>query len=312
MAISDDAGLSEAYVLLGLSPDASLDEIRARYLARAKAAHPDRGGSNDEMAALAAAYELVVTARSEARRELIERPSAAVAVPPFSLALREERREDTARTMREVVRHQTSALRQARRQGTWAAIACAGLAAVLAFTQTLHLDTIQTSNGFEEVPYHWLTSSVRVSLFALFAVLAAILGLLSWRASAHATWIEGALEDLADTLSDKNSYLELMVELSDAGDLKEHWTRSDLVRAIEGWIDPGRHKQSVPRALVLRSLFGLVAANRDVGIPLHDLAVVPGPVDLAALIISKGLERGVIEERRRDGALPGYFYSIAV
>lgn len=41
--------------ILGVKPDASEDEIKRAYRAKAKAAHPDAGGSKDEMAELNAA-----------------------------------------------------------------------------------------------------------------------------------------------------------------------------------------------------------------------------------------------------------------
>jgi hypothetical protein len=50
--------------VLGVGPSASLDDAEAAYRAAARSAHPDRGGTDERMAALNAAI-------AEARRELV-------------------------------------------------------------------------------------------------------------------------------------------------------------------------------------------------------------------------------------------------
>jgi DnaJ-class molecular chaperone len=44
---------------LGVSPDASQDEVKRAYRERARRVHPDRGGSNEQMARLNLAYEVI-------------------------------------------------------------------------------------------------------------------------------------------------------------------------------------------------------------------------------------------------------------
>ncbi|MFP9191701.1 J domain-containing protein [Natrialbaceae archaeon A-CW1-1] len=48
------------YDVLGVSPDADLDEIRAAYRRLLKRHHPDQGGSRDQFLRIKQAYETVV------------------------------------------------------------------------------------------------------------------------------------------------------------------------------------------------------------------------------------------------------------
>lgn len=50
-------GDAEARAILGVGPDATVQEIRAAYRAKMAAAHPDRGGSHERAARLTAARD---------------------------------------------------------------------------------------------------------------------------------------------------------------------------------------------------------------------------------------------------------------
>ena len=57
-AAADSAG-PDLYRVLGVTPDASADEIRAAYRLKAKQCHPDAGGSHQRMIELIAAWEVL-------------------------------------------------------------------------------------------------------------------------------------------------------------------------------------------------------------------------------------------------------------
>jgi hypothetical protein len=50
----------EAYALLGLGPTATAEDIQAAWRRRVAAAHPDRGGSEEAVARLTAARDLLL------------------------------------------------------------------------------------------------------------------------------------------------------------------------------------------------------------------------------------------------------------
>jgi hypothetical protein len=56
VTIRDVAAMTDPYATLGITPDATPDEIRTAYRRASLAAHPDRGGTDETMAAVNAAY----------------------------------------------------------------------------------------------------------------------------------------------------------------------------------------------------------------------------------------------------------------
>lgn len=55
-----DASL-DPFKILGVSMTASEEEVNAAYKSKAKAAHPDHGGSNEDMVKINAAFEVICT-----------------------------------------------------------------------------------------------------------------------------------------------------------------------------------------------------------------------------------------------------------
>lgn len=67
------------YRLLGVAPHDSSERIRDRYRELARAAHPDRGGSQQRMQELNAAYEQIMGHREQRRRDaLVPAPAPGV------------------------------------------------------------------------------------------------------------------------------------------------------------------------------------------------------------------------------------------
>jgi hypothetical protein len=301
-------GLDTAFELMGLESGASSVEIKDRYRELAHRAHPDQGGTDSEMAGLADAYALIRANRDGEDGALVRRQMDLVSRTPAELARKEELREDSRMAFDAAIRHRTSRLKQAKRQGIWAAIIAGGLGALIAFMRFLNLDSIENFEG-REVP--WISASTRLYLILICLVLSACIALLAWRASLRATWIETALEDFSDNLSDKNSFLRLLGLLTKEAGLPSRWTSEDLIRSISRWSKGDRLRRR--QRLVAQSILGLISARAaDDEIPLEDLAHVAGPVDTAKLIISKGLERELIAERPMPEDSHAYAYKLTI
>jgi len=61
-----DMPLADAYALLGLNPDAPLDQVKKNYRNLAKCFHPDHGGMNAEaMKLINKAYERITKGKRE-------------------------------------------------------------------------------------------------------------------------------------------------------------------------------------------------------------------------------------------------------
>jgi len=54
-----DMGAFDPFKILNVSPDATKEEVDRAYKKAAMRAHPDKGGSNEEMARVNAAYEVI-------------------------------------------------------------------------------------------------------------------------------------------------------------------------------------------------------------------------------------------------------------
>jgi len=52
-------GMSSVFDVLGVSPDATEEEVREAYYKKAGKAHPDRGGTDAEMILINQAYEAI-------------------------------------------------------------------------------------------------------------------------------------------------------------------------------------------------------------------------------------------------------------
>jgi hypothetical protein len=64
----------DPYRILGLQPNADTGQIRAAYRQRARAAHPDAGGTDTAFSRLQDAYQAALSARSTSRQAQHRRP----------------------------------------------------------------------------------------------------------------------------------------------------------------------------------------------------------------------------------------------
>jgi molecular chaperone DnaJ len=71
------AGITDPYVVLGISPQASGEEIKAAYRMLVKRHHPDAGGDDQRILALNAAWEVLRDEQSRRRWDASQRRAAA-------------------------------------------------------------------------------------------------------------------------------------------------------------------------------------------------------------------------------------------
>ena len=75
-------GSSDPYAVLGISPQASGDEIKAAYRTLVKRHHPDAGGDDQRILALNAAWEVLRDEQSRRRWDASQRIAAAAGATP--------------------------------------------------------------------------------------------------------------------------------------------------------------------------------------------------------------------------------------
>ncbi len=68
VASEDRARPVDPYVLLGIDPKATLDDVKAAFRKKALEHHPDQGGTSDAFMAIKRAYDGIVKRRTRARK----------------------------------------------------------------------------------------------------------------------------------------------------------------------------------------------------------------------------------------------------
>jgi DnaJ domain len=278
---------AEALRVLGLDESATDDEVKAAFRRLVRQVHPDTGGGQP-----------ADVQRLEEARDAALSPGGAlipvnqvkdlilVSQEPLQRQLeRQGRQADREATFKQVVRAQTSRLRQAQRDRT----AYAGLAAgVAAVSQVIR--AVPAGNAGS-------TGSVVASvLLAAFGLLAAMLAIMAWRASQHVRLIEEAVEDANDTLSSRPSFVATFREIT-GGSEATTWTSEELKELIYSW-SAGRtvHEAAVSMSYLI---------GRGDPLPLSALAHEIRPADFLKLLLAKGreLELLQVDESWDDGRL---------
>lgn len=180
------------------------------------------------------------------------------------------------RAFNNVVMHHVGTLAFRKRQRAILASLGAGLTAVLG------LITAFAKFGYD-------TDTLR-PMFGAFTAMAAIgsagVALLAWRIASMERALKLDLEEAAETLSDRSAYLDVLDEIG----LGTHWTRQELLGAVEEW--------EIPAVAPRRNGF---LGPRYVAVPLALTAHEIGAVDFSRLLLAKGLELELIEERQALG-----------
>jgi hypothetical protein len=273
--------LSEAFKLLGLTPGATSEEIHARFRALAANAHPDApGGDTDAFVRLEAAKRVALGSTSTGLVPL-DQVTELVRVATGNLERSQEQRrraDEAAKFAAGLVRAHTSKLKRIRRN--------AGLAAALSAALALGLQYVKQKAGIDPL------IADEFSLVAVpFLVFSSVV---AWLGHERAGLVAEAIEDVTDTFDDRSAVVDVVYEIEEASGEQRPWLRPSLTHAVRKWsgYEPGRGSRSWPFPF-LHDLRSSRLVNRSV----QDLARVIGPDDFTRLLLTKGLEHGVIAER---------------
>jgi hypothetical protein len=276
----DVVEVSQAYKTLGLSSGATREEIRDAYVKRAREVHSDSGTGDDaEMARLNDAYATVQRLVSSST-ELVPVSAAAALIRALEpRALVAERERASERVVKQLISHQVTPLKAATRQRATIALVTGGLTVVGAVFKSDAIDNL--SSGVADLV---------LVLTPMLGVITVLLAVLAWKATARASLIRDAVEDAADSMSDRGSYLAILDEVGEPQHLGASWSRAELAAAVETW--SGGHRPVAPWIALLRSL--LSGPKR---ITLATVATQIGSDDFAQLLITKGQELELVDER---------------
>lgn len=222
----------QALAILGLSDDASWGEIDRRFKRLASETHPDLGGSQEQFAEVTAARDRLRSEVHGGELVAVDRGGMQVSASRELIEL-EERRDETSRLQnaskdvaRGLVRAEVSRLTRSRRRATflaWLGGGAAGLTLALRATDS----TAESYLG-----YPWVVPVLFVSV-----AVGAACAIASFAISDQISRIEQAIEDAAETMSTRSTYLDLFYEIVGPGGEKaaNQWTKPALVEAVRAW-----------------------------------------------------------------------------
>jgi hypothetical protein len=301
-----DPTVTQAFELLGLAPGATPDAIQDRFRELAPEVHPDvPGGDEESFKRLEAARRVALAAHHSTALVPLDQVTELIRAATGGLAERTERQERANQATRFVgglVRAHTSKLKRVQRT--------AGITAAIAGLTAAVLQYIKTKGAFygDYYDYDYIPNGLSIALTIPFVYC----GFRAWIGRERGIAIAGALEDIAETFDDRSTIVDAVYEIEDESEIERPWTRDMLIRAVAKWAHLDRNGSGTSDGLsrlwwlplrrrrrFLRDPFGLRelrlsrAASRD----LRSLAWVIGPDDFARLLLTKGLEHGVISER---------------
>jgi hypothetical protein len=316
-----EMSITRAFEIFGLKPGATSAEIEQRFRMLASEKHPDHGGSAEE-------FTEVITARDRLQAgadagDLVRLGTGDVVLTPSAqadLAVVERRRlvvqeqqENSERVTKGLVRAEVSKLTRNKRRASFLGLLGGGTAALTLVLRA----TDSTAERYLE--FAWI-APVLIGSVALGAVCA--IG--GFAISDQISRIEQAIEDAAETMSSRATFLDLLYELIDVGEIDnlDNWTTSELAGGVDTWSRVNargsahrrRREASLPpiMRIPLLPLGGIARIGRwflagrfDSTPSLADLAAVIGPEGFTRLLIAKGEETGLLvaTEEVDDGRL---------
>lgn len=268
----------QALAYLSLDGTATKVDIETAWRNAMKAVHPDAsgGGDSSRAAMLNEARGIALDGLSDSSSEIVTRRDLQELVQ--AQAQQVTAVQESEKAVRQVVMHHVGALALQRRQRTSLAIASGGLAAVSALVGALLKGTPE--------PLMW--RSLLLSTAGLFAILGAILGLLSWRQRFLEEELKMNIEDAGETLADKGALAGTLDELG----LGSFFSQADLREALSDW--NGQLDEAPLRRVSL-----LFPGRAYSSVPLSFVAQQIGAVDFCRLLLSKGLASGLLQEETR-------------
>jgi hypothetical protein len=309
-----------ALAILGLEQGASTVEIDERFHRVASETHPDHGGTVD-------AFKQAVAARDRLKQEApggnlvrVQETGSALASTHGAELVQIERERDADRKLQQhservtkgLVRAEVSRLSRSKRRASFLTWLSGGAAAL---TITLRA-TGSTAEGY--IGFPWVAWVIVLSV-----IVAAVCSVANFAIADQISRIEQAIEDAAETMSRRSTYLDLLYEITEAVDLNEQngWTTGQLAKAVSVWsrenstgTEWDRDAKSVPGFVRLAGFpfFALrriarwsVTGRYDPTPSLADLAKVIGAQGFVRLLLAKGEETRLLldQEEVADGRL---------
>jgi len=278
----------EAFKILDLSETATIEEVEERYKSLIKENHPDKETGNHEKAVeLNTAREVVIKQINSISTSLavIRKVADLIKVDNAEIVKRQEYKSQSDAIFNRATRRSLNRFKQmqsvTKLLGVFSAAIALATSNILPVFEKVIGDNPTYSIAFTVITFG---SSIYYLLF-----------------SAMTERMKDALDDFKETLEDKSSYYNVVNSVMiESRELGEIFTRQQFENAIRHWLDISRHVML--EKLELDSIIDKDSIRRT--------ARRIGETDFTKLIISKGLEKGLIREVDiTEGRLPSIGYS---
>jgi hypothetical protein len=306
----------QAFLTLGLLPDATEEEILAAFRRLVKSSHPDTGGERDKV-------EEVIAARDSALASL--KPSA---VEPLQIiselmkVMQADRAEDAKRRDAELAKQEQAERRsEAREQSR-------RVSSQIAFTHGARYRELARVAGImaaASVGIAVLSANSWLAVFPYLApiltVLGIILGIAAWKTNRNAEDVKLHVDSLSEAMTERAFYTDMLLDVVRYSG-KAPWSRSALIHGVYRWIEvssdlrdeheaylvddddyPAYWPRSYYRFRKLRLLriwwayYNVASFFRGFRAKEPwEVARMIGGSDFQRLLVAKGLEHGIILE----------------
>jgi len=280
--------IQEALEILDLPISSTIEEIEAQYKDLIKDVHPDTiNGNHEKASALNNAKDFAIKYLAETTTNLVLlRQVAEIVKFDNSLVLkRQEYRTQSEAIFSKVSRKSVNKYKQMRSMTKL----------IGAFSATLALITSNILPIFENIIKDNPTYS------AGFTVVTFMTGFYYLMINTITDRVQDSLDEFKETLEDKANYYDIINSIIiERAILNRIISRREFEGIVENWLEESRH-------VVLERLELDLLINED---SLKRIARRIGKSDFSKLIISKGLEKGVlIEVELNDNGFPTIGYS---
>lgn len=255
--------LDEALNLLGLKEESKAEDLDEKYRVLAASAHPDKGGSDEEMQRLNVARD-IVSASYKSRSALIpiDAIKEIVIATNKGIAEYESKKGRSKLFTTRIVDINTSRPKKLRRM----AALFGGVSAASIF---LGKDIPREYFGYVEGVNPGIAPIVAV-LFLSIAFYATVIW---WFLDIKIKRIQQDTEDLEFGLNDKVYYVDLIHQIL-GGIVEKSWSKKQLEQSLQGWAAQEEYRSTTLARLI------------------NDA----GPVDISNLILAKGIEIDVLRK----------------
>lgn len=279
--------VQEAFKILSLPINASGKEIENQFKELAKINHPDRGGIDKEMRNISRARDVAIAYSNKNQLVLIEETKDLIT---NGLIQFQNSHIEMENTQNQINRKYVSRYKNHKRKVTISA----AFTGFFAFFDKIILDFLYPVSD----PVLYIPFSIISTMKPLLIFITLIMGFFYWYYSTMAENIKSHIDNAVEELDQKEIYFYTLNEIIQSSHI-EGFTQKQLIDLVNSWLGLDKKLNFLerffqPYNLIFSAFNSIFVLNLW---SLKELAKEIGPKDFTRILIKKGLEKGVLEEK---------------